>query len=141
MMLSRDTLLHQLPRSLNFYGQGQIHRASGNTLELKEDIFGALIQVKLLDSPKQLLIMTIMDKGLDYSVYSEFSNVLASRLASLSPGSFPTPPRPISEKQIHQLITHYTPTLCSKYIHQQDGCFISIQTAIFIVDQLEVGHA
>ena len=124
-----------LPHHFNFYHFGEILLDEEKSSDLLKDheleeIFSIGFQVYLED--QKILLLTLFNKGLDESTYTEIGNIIAGQTASnLSQDAMVSPPFPLSSHRLKTLLKHYETDFSQSYYHHYQNNMIPIQLLVW----------
>jgi hypothetical protein len=91
------------------------------------------------------VLVILIEKGLDISIYSELGNILASRIATeLNSDGYDvmvTPPRLLQSAQIERLIQTPHKKIHGKYQHLYQSTVVPVETVLIPFPAETVGYA
>ncbi len=134
-----------LPEALPFYHLGEVH-LSHEILASNTDLVDMEVMAYSFMGDVRGLLMVLVDKGLDSSVYAELGNLIAARTASKLANEkaldvLISPPRKLEARQVQKIIDLGSMIIHRTYLHLHRGVTIPVQTWILPHTAVEAGNA
>jgi len=141
-------LKEALPKEFSFYHLGSVEMRSQreftetNAELILEDLNAVAFSFQ---GDFRGVLIILVEKGLDVSIYSELGNILASRLATeLTHDGYDvmiTPPRLLQAPQLERLIQTPQKKIHGKYQHLYQNTTVPVETVLIPFPDEQVGYA
>ena len=138
-----EQLSEALPSSFNFYHLGKVELQP----DLQPPTYDALYGISFhLRGDLHAILVILLEKNLDLSLYSELGNILASKIANQLFVDRQlqveiSPPQTLSENQLASILQSGSSTTRKTYVHRYENKIFYLET-LFVPSPLEgIGNA
>ncbi len=140
-----EILATALPEQFEFYHLGPVHLSPSPKTEDYEWSERHAIGIAFAGDMKALLVL-LLEKHLDPSIYSELGNIIASQLSNRLYSEkglevLISPPVEISTQRLNQILNKESKMIRKTYVHSYKNLLIPIETLILPDIAEEMGYA